>query len=234
MDETTDKRVREAAKLTKMRKYLARMLTDSRREHPQGTGSAYMPADPLLALKKKLAAENPNVTMTSLYVKVAAAALVMNPIINATMTEDEFITYDSVNIGVGIGTEQGIMVVVIKEAQAKNIFEISDELQEDIALLKAKKLPIDRMNGSTFTVSNMGMLGVEQFTPFVMPGELGILGIGTTNPRPWVDEDGSIVAKNVVCLSITIDHGAIDGLHGGRYLISLKEIMKEPEKYMGI
>lgn len=234
MDASMGKRVREAAKLTKMRKYLAKMLTESRRDHPQGTGSAYMPANPLMDLKKKLAAENSHVTMTSMYVKVAAEALKMNPVINASMTDEEFITYDSINIGVGIGTEQGIMVVVIKEAQDKNIFEISDELQEDIALLKARKLPMDRMSGSTFTVSNMGMLGVEQFTPFVMPGEIGILGVGTTNKRPWVEEDGSIVAKDVVCLSVTIDHAAIDGLHGGRYLISLKEIMKEPEKYMGL
>lgn len=234
MDESMGKRVREATKLPKMRKYLAKMLTESRRDHPQGTGSAYMPANPLMDLKKKLAAENPHVTMTSLYVKVAAEALKMNPVINASMTEEEFITYDSINIGVGIGTEQGVMVVVIKEAQDKNIFEISDELQEDIALLKARKLPMDRMNGATFTVSNMGMLGVEQFTPFVMPGEIGILGVGTTNKRAWVEDDGSIVAKDVVCLSVTIDHAAIDGLHGGRYLISLKEIMKEPEKYMGL
>lgn len=234
MDETMGKRIREATKLPKMRKFLAKMLTESRRDHPQGTGSAYMPADPLMQLKKKLAAENPHVTMTSLYVKLAAEALKLNPVINAAMTEEEFITYDSINIGVGIGTEQGIMVVVIKEAQDKNIFEISDELQEDIALLKARKLPLDRMQGSTFTVSNMGMLGVEQFTPFVMPGEIGILGVGTTNPRPWVDEDGSIVVKNVVCLSVTIDHAAIDGLHGGRYLISLKEIMKQPQDYMGL
>lgn len=234
MDESMGKRVRESTKLPKMRKYLAKMLTESRRDHPQGTGSAYMPANPLMDLKKKLAAENPHVTMTSLYTKVAAEALKMNPVINASMTEEEFITYDSINIGVGIGTEQGVMVVVIKEAQDKNIFEISDELQEDIALLKARKLPMDRMSGATFTVSNMGMLGVEQFTPFVMPGEIGILGIGTTNKRAWVEDDGSIVAKDVVCLSVTIDHAAIDGLHGGRYLISLKEIMKEPEKYMGL
>lgn len=234
MDGSVGKRIREAAKLPKMRRYLAKMLTESRRDHPQGTGSAYIPADPLMALKKKLAAENANVTMTSMYVKVAAEALKMNPVINATMTEDEFITYDSINIGVGIGTEQGVMVVVIKEAQDKDIFQISNELQEDIALLKAKKLPMDRMSGATFTVSNMGMLGVEQFTPFVMPNEIGILGIGTTNKRPWVEEDGSIAAKNVACLSVTIDHAAIDGLHGGRYLISLKQIMEEPEKYMGL
>lgn len=234
MEENTGIRVGEVKKLTKLRKYLAKMLTTSRRDHPQGTGSAYMPADALMALKKKLAAENPNVTMTSMYVKVAVEALRMNPVINASMTEEEFIVYDSINIGVGIGTEQGVMVVVIREAQAKSIFAISDELQEDIALLKANKLPMDRMAGATFTVSNMGMLGVEQFTPFVMPPQIGILGVGTTNRRPWVDEDGSIVAKDVVCLSVTIDHAAIDGLHGGKYLISLKEVMKEPEKYMGI
>lgn len=234
MEDELGRRISSKTELTKLRKYLAKMLTESRRDHPQGTGSAYIPADKLIELKKKLAAENSNVTFTSLYAKIAVEALKMNPVINACMTEDEFVQFDSINVGVGIGTEQGIMVVVIKEAQDKDIFQISDELQEDIALLKQGKLPMDRMSGATFTISNMGMLGVEQFTPFVMPGEIGILGIGTTNVRPWVEEDGSIVAKNVVCLSVTIDHAAIDGWHGGKYLISLKDIMKEPEKYMGL
>lgn len=229
------KRIRENYKIKGTRKYLANTLTASRRDYPQGTGSIYVPIDTLMSLKKKLVAENPNVSMTSLFTKLLAEALRKHPLLNSALIDnDEFFIYDSVNVGVGVGLNEGIMVVVIKEAQDKSIFEISDELQESIALLKSKKLPMDRMMGSTVTLSNMGMLTVEQFTPFITAPESLILGVGSTNKRAWVNDDGSITARPVCCLNITINHAAFDGLHSGLFLGTMKELMSEPEMYMGI
>ena len=229
------KRIRESSKIKGTRKFIAGKMAESLRDYPQGTGSAYIPIDHLLALKKELNAQNPNVTMTSLFTKIAAEGLKRHPVINsALINNEEFYIYDSINIGVGIGLDAGIMMVVIKEAQDKNIFEISDELQEDIALLKSKKLPMDRMVGSTFTVSNMGMLGVEQFTPFLTPPETAILGIGITQKRVWVNEDDTTSIRPVTCFSVTVNHAAVDGYHGGMFLNTLKEIMKAPKEYMGL
>ena len=235
VDINAGKRVKESYELSKTRKFLASKLLESKRNYPQGTGSTYFAMEPLQALKKKLQEQNKNVTYTSLFVKLAAEGLKQHPVMNSALIDNkDFYVYDSINIGVGIGLNEGIMLVVIKEAQDKNIFEISDELQEDIALLKAKKLPMDRMMGSTFTVSNMGMLGVEQFTPFVTVPETAILGIGSTYRRPWVNEDGSITAHDVCCLSCTVNHAAVDGLHGGLYLKTMIGMMTHPEDFMGL
>ncbi|MBO5521705.1 MAG: 2-oxo acid dehydrogenase subunit E2, partial [Eubacterium sp.] len=182
MDIHAGKRIKESYKISGMRKFIASKMGESLRDYPQGTGCAYVPVDKVIALNKELRQQNEHVSMTALFTKLAAEALVEHPDINSALIDnDEFFIYESINIGVGIGLPEGVMVVVIKEAQDKNIFEISDELQEDISLLKTKKLPMDRMMGSTFTVSNMGMLAVEQFTPFLTPPETGILGIGSTN-----------------------------------------------------
>lgn len=234
VDVHAGKRIRESYKISGTRKYIGSKMSESLRDYPQGTGSAYIPVDELLALKKKLVTQNENVTMTSLFTKIAAEALRKHPQINSSLINDEFFIYDSINIGVGIGLQEGIMMVVIKEAQDKNIFEISDELQEDIALMKTKKLSMDRMMGSTFTVSNMGMLAVEQFTPFLTPPETGILGIGSTRKQMWVNDDDTTSIRKVCCFNITVNHAAVDGLHGGLFLQTLKDIMKDPEAYMGL
>lgn len=229
------KRVKENYKISGPRKFIAQRMTDSLKNYPQGTGSTYMPVDNLLLLKDKLKKENSNVSMTSLFVKVVSEALKKHPLINSALINNEdFYIYDSINIGVGIGLDQGIMMVVIKEAQSKNIYEISDELQDMISKLKKKKLSMDRMLGSTFTVSNMGMLGVEQVTPFLNPPETGILAIGETKKQFVVGEDNSPVVSNMSCFSITVNHAAVDGLHGGLFLLTLKDILKNPELYMGL
>jgi pyruvate dehydrogenase E2 component (dihydrolipoamide acetyltransferase) len=135
---------------------------------------------------------------------------------------------------VGIGLEEGIMTVVIKEAQDKNIFQISDELQEYITKLKTKKLSMEHMMGSTYTISNMGMLGVEQFTPFLNPPETGILGIGITKKQLVVNDDGSTSIHNMTCFTNTLNHAAVDGLHGGLYFLTLKEIVENPDANLGL
>ncbi len=236
METTNDgKRIKESYEISKTRKFLGGKLIEATRDFPQGTGSTYFAMEPLQELKKKLCEQNPHVTYTSLFTKLAAEGLKKHPIMNSALIDNKtFYVYDSINIGVGVGLEEGVMMVVIKEAQDKNIFEISDELQEDITLLKNKKLPWDRMMGSTFTVSNMGMLGVEQFTPFTTVPETAILGIGQTYRRPWVNEDDSITAHDVCCLSCTVNHAAVDGLHGGLYLKTMLELVKHPADFMGL
>lgn len=229
------KRIKENYKISGTRKYLAKRMTESLRDYPQGTGSAYIPIDEVIELKDTLKSQNPNVSITSIFVKIAAEALKKHPLLNSALIDsEEFFIYDSINIGVGIGLPEGIMMVVVKEAQDKNIFEISDELQDMIAKLKSKKLGMDQMMDSTFTISNMGMLGVEQVTPFLNQPETAIMAIGTTNKQLVVNDDDSTSIKKMACFSITVNHAAIDGLHGGLFLLTLKELLKNPKSYMGL
>jgi Pyruvate/2-oxoglutarate dehydrogenase complex, dihydrolipoamide acyltransferase (E2) component, and related enzymes len=229
------KRVRETYKINGTRKYLANMLKSSLAEYPQGTGSSYFETDRLMALKAKLHEQNEHVSITSVIAKVMTEALKKHPVMNSALINgEEFFIYDSINVGIGVGLPDGIMSVVIKEAQDKNIFEISDELQEDIALLKAKKLPFDRMSGSTITLSNMGMLGVEQFTPFLTPPETNIIGVGITKKVLVVNDDGTTRIASLTCFSSTVNHAAVDGLHGGLFFKDLRVMIEAPEEHMGL
>ncbi|MGL6106558.1 2-oxo acid dehydrogenase subunit E2 [Romboutsia sp.] len=228
------KRIKENYKISGARKFIATKMKESLRDYPQGTGSSEISVDKVLELKNELKKQNSNVSMTSIFVKLVAEALKKHPVMNSALIEDEFFIYESINIGVGIGLDDGIMMVVVKEAQNKDIFQISDELQTMISKLKAKKLPFDCMMDSTFTVSNMGMLGFEQVTPFLNPPETGILGIGTTKKKYVIDNNDVATISNMACFNITVNHAAIDGLHGGLFLLTLKDILADPKSYVGL
>jgi pyruvate dehydrogenase E2 component (dihydrolipoamide acetyltransferase) len=209
-------------------------MAESLRDYPQASGSIYLCTDPLFSLKEELCKKNENVSMTSILTKVITEALKLHPVLNSALIDGEFFVYDSINAGVGIGLQEGIMMVVVKEAQDKTIFQISDELQENIAKLKAKTLPLSEMQGSTFTLSNMGMLGVEQATAVLNPPETMIIAVGLTKKQLVVNDDDSVSIKNMTCFSTTINHAAIDGLHGGLFTLTLKEFLKDPSAHMGL
>ena len=233
--ETADgKRVRESYKVQGVRKFIGSKMKESLRDFPQGSGSVYLCTEKFLALKDELCAKDGNVTITSMLVKLVAEALKRHPLLNSALIEEEFFIYDSVNIGVGIGLEEGIVTIVIKEAQDRDIFDISAELQEKIARAKEKKIQMTDMMGSTFTLSNMGMLCVEQVTPFLNPPETGILAVGMTKKQVVVLEDDTTAIKPMTCFSLTINHAAVDGLHSGYFLRTLKEIVEGPEDHMGL
>jgi len=229
------KRVRESYVIKGARKVIAERMLMSQNEFPQGRGSAQFETDRLWALKDELKAKNANVSMTSLITKLLAMALKEHPDMNSSLTKDGVMTiYDSVNIGVGIGLPQGIMTVVIKEAQDKNIFEISDELQDYIEKLKTKKLSYEHMIGETYTLSNMGMLAVEQLAPFINPPCTGILGVGITKRGVVVDPDDTIRIATLTNFTSVINHAAVDGLHGGKFFGTLKKMVENPDDYLGL
>jgi pyruvate dehydrogenase E2 component (dihydrolipoamide acetyltransferase) len=228
------RRVKESYKIKGARKFIADKMAESLRDYPQASGSIYLCTDTLFSLKDELCKKNENVTMTSILVKFVSEALKAHPLLNSALINGEFFIYDSINAGVGIGLQEGIMMVVIKETQDKTIFQISDELQDYISKLKAKTLPLSEMQGSTFTLSNVGMLGIEQATAVLNPPETMILAVGLTKKQLVVNDDDSVSIKNVTCFSTTINHAAIDGLHGGLFTLTLKEFLKDPGAHMGL
>ncbi|AWW28137.1 2-oxo acid dehydrogenase subunit E2 [Acetobacterium sp. KB-1] len=228
------KRIKESYKISGARKFIGKKMTESLRDYPQGSGSIYFPVDAVLDLKDELKAQNPNVSVTSVFVKLAAEALKEHPLINSALIGDEFFIYDSINIAVGIGLPEGIMMVVVNEAQDKDVFQISDELQDMIAKLKTKKLGMEHMMNSTYTISNMGMLEIDQVTPFLNPPETGIMAIGTTKKQLVVNDDDTTSIKRMACFSVTINHAAIDGFHSGLFLKTFKKYLLDPKSFMGL
>lgn len=228
------KRMKEKKKITGTRKFIASKMAESLREYPQGSGSSYLVVTKLLKLKDELKAENNNVTLTSIVVKLMAEALKENMALNSALFDDEFVIYDSINVAVGLGLDEGIMTVVVKEAQDKDIFQISEELQNMITKLKNKKIGMQDIKGSTVTLSNMGMLGVEQATPFLNPPETFILAMGTIKKQLMIHDDLTTSIEDVACFSTTINHAAVDGYHGGKFTLTLQKLLEKPGDHMGL
>lgn len=235
-------KVKSQKKLNSVRRFIGERMKQSLRDYPQNSGMAIFETDKVFELKDELKKQNKNVTVTSMFVKLLAEALAKYPIANSTLETtdagDILTIYDSVNIGVGVGTEGGIMVIVLKECQDRSIFDISDELREKMNLLKENKLPLSEMKGSTFTVSSFGSLagagGLMFATPVLNPPENCMIGIGTTEKTPVVLDDNSIAVRQKTAFSITVNHTVLDGFHAANFLNTFAETLQDPKAHMGL
>ncbi len=184
-------------------------------------------------LRKKYAkqaeAAGGNLTVTAIAVKIAAAALKVFPQFNASvdMTNDEIVLKKFVNIGVAVDTDRGLLVPVIRRADQKNIIQIASELAQLSEKARNRKITLDEMQGSTFSVSNLGGIGGTYFTPIVNAPEVAILGISRARVEP-VWKDGQFVPRTLLPLSLSYDHRVIDGADGIRFLRWVVQAMEEP------
>lgn len=233
MDEL-GRRIKSQKKLKSTRRYIGELMSTSLRTIPQATAQFELEVDALMDLKDELKAQNKNVTVTSLFVRLMATVLQEYPLLNSAVIDNQLVTYDSCNVGVGVGMEQGIMTVVIKEAQDKNIFEISDELREKTNQIKTGTLPLSEMTGSTFTISSIGVQGIRYSTVIINPPESGMLAIGVTEKRPVVADDDTLVIRKIAGFGLSHNHTIIDGYHVGAIIDLLRERLKNPRAYMGI
>ena len=237
MEERVDeygRRIASERRLKSTRRYINDLMIDSLQHYPQASPYFELCTDALMDLKDELKKQNKNVTVTSLYVKIMASVLDNCPVLNSAVIDGKQVTYSSCNVGVGVGLESGIYTVVIKEAQSKNIFEISDELKEKSALVKTGELPMEDMMGSTFTISSIGVQGIRYSTVILNPPETGMLALGVTEKRPVVLEDDTIGIKRITGFGLTHNHALIDGYHIGVIIDLMRERLTNPKDYMGL
>ena len=237
MENFVDEFGRRAAsrqRLHSVRKFIGGKMAESLATIPQASPYFEFQTDALLALKNRLKAENPNVTVTSIIARIMATVLEAYPLMNSAVIGEELVTYESCNVGIGVGLESGIMMVVVREAQSKDIFQISDELKEKTQLLKEGKLPLAEMKGSTFTISSIGVQGIRYSTVIINPPETAMLAIGVTEKRVVVLDDDSTAIRNVTGFTLTHSHVIMDGFHVGAVIDLMRERVSNPEKYMGL
>ncbi len=237
MEEKIDeygRRISSDRRLKSTRRFINDMMKDSLQNYPQASPYFELDTGALMKLKDELKAVDKNVTVTSLYVRIMATILEAYPLLNSAVIDGRQVTYSSCNVGVGVGLESGIMTAVIKEAQTKNIFEISDELKAKTALIKTGELPLDDMLGSTFTISSIGVQGIRYSTVVLNPPETGMLAIGVTEKKPVVLEDDTIGIKTITGFGLTHNHALIDGYHIGVIIDMMRERLLDPKQYMGI
>ncbi|MBV9173947.1 MAG: 2-oxo acid dehydrogenase subunit E2 [Chloroflexi bacterium] len=217
--------------LSQMRRTIARRMAESTRTIPHFFLTTTIDATDLVALRKQLLAEmgdnGPRISINDMVVKAAAIALRRVSEVNVSFAEDSLIEHTHVNIGVAVATERGLIVPVVRDVDQKSLGVIAREARTLAEKAHAGKLQPKDYAGGTFTVSNLGMFGVEQFNAVINPPEAAILAVGAVTREP-AERDGNIVLRDRLALTLSVDHRALDGAIGARYLQALKQLLEKP------
>jgi pyruvate dehydrogenase E2 component (dihydrolipoamide acetyltransferase) len=220
----------EVVKLTSIRKTIARRLTEAWTAPVFQLGAA-VDATEVLALRESLVermhegAVKP--TVNDLLVKLAAVALVRHPAVNAQFTGDEIHRYPNAHVGIAVAAPNGLVVPVIRAAERLSVPEVAAARADLVTRARDGKLTLDDMSGGTFTISNLGMFGVGQFTAVINPPQVAILAVGAVSDEAVVVE-GEIEIAPIMHLSLTCDHRAIDGADGAQFLQTLVALIEQP------
>ena len=167
------------------------------------------------------------VSYTDILVKIVSMALLEYPILDSSVDGNEIITRNFVNMGVAVSLTTGLLVPVVKYANVKGLREISKEIKDIGERARTNALSPDELTGGTFTISNLGMFGIESFTPIINQPEAAILGINAIIQEPVV-VNGEVVIKPMMNLSLTADHRVVDGAMAAEFLAKLKEYIEKP------
>ncbi|MEM3011412.1 MAG: dihydrolipoamide acetyltransferase family protein [Candidatus Bathyarchaeia archaeon] len=215
-------KVKEIIPLTGIRKTVAERVSLSFRTAPHSTIT--MEVDMTEASKLR---EKTQFSYTEILVKAVAEALKKHPMINSTLEEDKIKVFEDINIGIAVATEKGLVVPVVRNADKKSLPEIASEIKELVEKAREGKLTKEDVSGGTFTITNLGMFGVDVFTPIINPSETAILGVGRIIEKPVV-VGGEIKIKPMMTLSLSYDHRVIDGAPAAQFLKTIKETLEKP------
>jgi pyruvate dehydrogenase E2 component (dihydrolipoamide acetyltransferase) len=168
-------------------------------------------------------------SITALLVKIVATALKNQPRANASFEEGRVKLHKRVNVGVAIGADAGLIVPVIKETDQKSLVQIARELQVFREKARQMRFSADDLSGGTFTVSNLGMYGIDQFNAIVNPPQSAILAVGRVIKTPVALADDTVTPRPMMNLTLTVDHRAMDGVQGAKFLAEIKERLEKPD-----
>jgi pyruvate dehydrogenase E2 component (dihydrolipoamide acetyltransferase) len=211
-----------------MRKTIARRLADSKFTAPHFYLTLDIDMDNAIASRKAMnAMDGVKVSFNDMVVKSVAHALKKNPNVNSAWMGDFIRRNDHVHIGVAVAVEDGLLVPVVKFADTKGLMQISAEVKDFAQKAKDKKLQPSDWEGNTFTISNLGMFGIESFTAIVNPPDSCILAIGGIKQVPVV-KDGALVPGNVMKVTLSCDHRVVDGATGAAFLQDFKQFLENP------
>jgi pyruvate dehydrogenase E2 component (dihydrolipoamide acetyltransferase) len=225
------KQVKETMPIRGVRQVIFERMHQSLQQSAQLTVTMEVNAEELGRFRKILLDSFKNqgirISYNAILVKVIARALEEHPKMNSSVVKDEIWLWDSVNVGVAVDAEQGLIVPVVRDANKKDLIAIQKDIDDKVERAKAKKLVPDDLQGGTFTLTGLGFLDIEAFTPILNPPEVGILGVGKIIEKPVV-EDGEIKVGQRMSLSLTFDHRIIDGADGARFLKTIKSYIETP------
>jgi pyruvate dehydrogenase E2 component (dihydrolipoamide acetyltransferase) len=215
--------------LTSMRKTIARRLSESLFTAPHFYLTMEINMDKAVELRPKLneVAAPAKISFNDLVVKAVAASLRKHPVINSSWMTDFIRQNNHINVGVAVAVGQSLFVPVIRHADMKSLGQISTEVRELAGKAKENKLQLPEMQGSTFTISNLGMFDIEEFTAIINSPDSCILAVGSIIQKPIV-KNGEIVVGNMMKVTLSCDHRVVDGATGAQFLQTLKGILEDP------
>jgi pyruvate dehydrogenase E2 component (dihydrolipoamide acetyltransferase) len=212
--------------MSRMRQVIASRLTESFTTTPHFFVTVAVDMTELVNFRSELKAQDASYTVTDFIAKAVALSLVEFPVVNSTTDGKNVRWHSKVHLGLAVNLEQGLVVPVIRAADELSLAELHDSAAELVAKARAGKLTPDEMGGSTFTISNMGMLEIENFTAIINPGESAILAVSSTIKQPVV-RDGQIVVRDIMKMTLSSDHRIIDGATAARFANAIKQKLEE-------
>jgi pyruvate dehydrogenase E2 component (dihydrolipoamide acetyltransferase) len=222
-----------------MRKIIARRLSEAKSSIPHFYVSMDIEIDALIAMQGQLNAKSPPrdqpgsyfITINDLVIRAAGATLRRIPEVNASWTDDSMVLYDDVDISVAVAIPDGLITPIIRRADQKGLLTISREMRDLATRARAGKLKPEEFQGGGFSISNMGMFGVTEFSAIINPPQAAILAVATGAKRPVVKNDALAIATVMTC-TLSADHRVVDGAMGARWMREFKTIVEDPLSLM--
>ncbi|MDR6195483.1 pyruvate dehydrogenase complex dihydrolipoamide acetyltransferase [Siphonobacter sp. SORGH_AS_0500] len=219
--------------VTSMRKTIARRLSESLYTAPHFYLTMEITMDNAMKFRGQVNEVSPaKISFNDFAIKAAALALKQHPAVNASWLGDKIRRYKYINIGVAVAVEDGLVVPVVRNADQKTLSTISTEVKDYAGKAKSKKLQPKEMEGSTFSISNLGMFGVEEFNPIINSPDSCILAVGGIKKTVGVNDAGEFFVTNIMKVTLACDHRAVDGATGAAFLQTFKQLIEDPMRML--
>jgi pyruvate dehydrogenase E2 component (dihydrolipoamide acetyltransferase) len=217
----------ESIELSSMRRTIAKRLVQSKAPVPHFYLTVDVAMDRLWDAYRALREERYPISLNDVIVKAVAAALRRHPEMNASFAGDHVKRYGRVHVGIAVALDDGLITPVIRDADTKSLAEIADEARGLAERARLRRLQPHEYTGATFSISNLGMMGIEEFSAIINPPEAAILAVGAVRETPVVD-GGQVRVGRRMKLTVSIDHRVADGAQGARFLATLKRMLENP------
>jgi pyruvate dehydrogenase E2 component (dihydrolipoamide acetyltransferase) len=219
----------EVQDLTRLQQTIARRMAESKATAPDFSISLTVDMTNAVELRKRLKeVADPTPSYNDMVVKAAAIGLREHPRVNGAYRDGKFEIYEKVNVGVAVAAEDALVVPTVFDADTKSLGQIARDARAAAAKVRDRTITPPELSGATFTVSNLGMFGIEFFTAIINPPQASILTVGKLEKRPAVDENDRVVARDQLTLSLVCDHRILYGADGAQFLGRVKELLQQP------
>jgi pyruvate dehydrogenase E2 component (dihydrolipoamide acetyltransferase) len=222
--------------LSNLRQTIARRLSLSKQSIPHWYLFCEVLMDRAMQFREELNASigesGTKISVTDLIIKVVAVALARHPEMNSSFSEGKIHRHGAISIAIAVATEDGLYTPVLRNADHLGLEAISAAVKELTRKTREKKLKAEDLGGSSFTISNLGMFGVDHFFAIINPPEAAILAIGAVKPKPVINSAGQFVAGKAMSLTLSCDHRVIDGVVGAKFMGTIKELLEQPAKLL--